>query len=195
MVAIKKRDPLRAFNFRIAFLQTPAQSPAPPAPQGAAAASASTSGPALPYVAGVRSVSGLSWNLSSYETWSGGNNMHPFLTPNRVSWAPITLEQGLAIDEALELWAEAGRALATGQRSADARRTLRIDVWDPVYSGGLLDSAELAHAYSYTIYNAWVSKYNALPKLDASISEVALASIEISHEGWRRTSQSSSPSS
>ena len=99
---------------------------------------------------------------------------------------------GVAIDDTLEQWAEAGRALATGQRSTKARRTVQIDVWDPVHSGGILDSADLAHAYSYLIYNAWISKYNALPKLDASISEVALASVEISHEGWRRTSQPSS---
>jgi phage tail-like protein len=183
MTEIKKRDPLRAFSFRIAFLETP-----PSAPDDL------TKGmnPPTKYVAGVRSVSGLSWNLSSYETWSGGNNMHPFLTPNRVTWAPVTLEQGLAIDASLEVWAEAGRALATGERSDKARRTLQLDVWDPVYSGGLLVEGELAHTYSYLIYNAWVSKYTALPKLDASISEVALATIEITHEGWRRTTQSQS---
>lgn len=175
-VSAQRRDPLRTFQFRVRFEGDKTPSDA-----------------ATPYIAGVRSVSGLSWNLATYETWSGGNNLHPYVTPNRVSWDPITLEQGIARDGSLEAWAEAARVMvdapsATAARAA--RRNVRIDVWDhavlggtPAASGGAGANAILC---SYVVYNAWVRKYVALPRLDAMTSEIALASVEIAHEGWRR---------
>jgi phage tail-like protein len=182
---VTPRDALRGFNFRLKFESAPVAGGSGAA---AAATSAAAQGLEQKYIAGVRSVTGLTWNLSSYETWSGGNNMHPFMTPNRVSWPSITLDQGIALDASIEEWAEVCRAMATGMTVAGARRTLRIDVWDPLLLGGQPDASEVeTAAFSYLIYNAWVSKYTALPKLDAGTSEVALASIEIMHEGWRRT--------
>ncbi len=160
---VARRDPLRSFQFRIKF----------------------ETGGTGEYIAGVRSVSGLTWTVAQFETWSGGNNMHPYVTPNRVSWEPITLEQGIALDAELENWAEAARRMALGGGSKTARRNLRIDVWDPVV-GGPDSSDPLQAVHSYLIHNAWVSKYVALPRFDATTSEIAVSSVEIIHEGWRR---------
>jgi len=162
---VSRRDPLRNFQFRIKF----------------------ETGSTGEYIAGVRSISGLTWTVAQFETWSGGNNMHSYVTPNRVSWEPITLEQGIALDLELESWAEAGRTMALGLGSKTARRNLRIDVWDPVVGGpDFADSTQAA--FSYLVHNAWVSKYVALPRFDATTSEIAVSSVEIIHEGWRRNS-------
>ena len=47
---------------------------------------------------------------------------------------------------------------------------------------------------SYKVFNAWISKYDALPQLDATSSEVAILWVEIQHEGWRLESPSPAPS-
>lgn len=179
---VRPYNPLRTFQFRVKFMtpRTPAS--------GSSSSTTPTADPAA-YVAGVRAVSGLTWSISSYETWSGGNNMHPYVTPNRTSWEPITLEHGIARDNTLELWAEAARAMAETPSSVvhNARRQLQIDVWDhAVLSGNPQNADKDKFLYSYLVHNAWVSKYVALPRLDAMTSEIALASVEITHEGWRR---------
>lgn len=154
-------DPLRTFQFRLKFV-VPGSSD---------------------YVAGVRSLSGLGWNIAKHEVWSGGNNLHPYALPHRISWEPITLAHGIARDTSLEAWADAARTMAESPAAAgarNARRSLQIDVWDPTLGAS-------APMYCYVVYNAWVSKYVALPKLDSMTSEIALATLEISHEGWQRT--------
>jgi phage tail-like protein len=163
-VAVTRRDPLRTFQFRLKLM----------------------TGPNTDYIAGVRSVSGLSWTMSVHETWSGGNNYHRYANPNRITWEPITLEQGVALDTTLEAWAEAARDLHQGGAASAVKRNLTIDVWDRTALGAEPTGAAHPILQSYIIRNAWVSKYVALPKLDAMSSEVALLSVEIVHEGWQR---------
>jgi phage tail-like protein len=168
-----RRDPLRTFQFRLRL--------DPPRPGG------------TPYIAGVRMVSGLAWSLSVHETWSGGNNYHRYANPDRITWEPITLEQGIALDSSLEEWADAARSflcisLDPSVKSdldpsvkrvpppPSVKRELVIDVWN---AG---DPPEAA--IRYTVHNAWVRKFVALPKLDAMTSEVAFHSVEVIHEGW-----------
>jgi hypothetical protein len=65
------------------------------------------------------------------------------------------------------------------------KRTLRIDVWDRTFVG--VDpgaGTDRTRVRKYTIKNAWVSKFVALPKLDAMASEIAFQSFEVIHEGW-----------
>ncbi len=149
-----------------------------------------------PYVAGVQRVSGLSVSIEASEIWEGGNNLHRYANPNRANWDPITLEQGVALDGTLEEWATAVLDfLRTGRApSQQLKRNLFIDVWDPdlhghggspvgtdVAGGG----ADYTRFRRYEVFNAWPSKLQAMPQLDAMGNEVALLSLELMHEGWR----------
>ncbi|SFK01539.1 phage tail protein [Cellulomonas sp. KH9] len=144
-------------------------------------------------VVGVRRVSGLSTTVQAHETWSGGNALHRYASPDRATWEPITLEQGLALDDSLERWAQAClHYLTTGDAPADVpvKRDVVIEVWDPHLSGGDLFSeptgtAPVPRRRDYLVVNAWVSKLQALPALDAMSNEVGLLTVELTHDGWR----------
>lgn len=168
------RNPLRTYTFRLRL-------------DGAATA-----------IAGVRRVSGLSTTIQSHETWSGGNSLHRHANPDRATWDPITLEQGLALDDSLELWAAAGvEYLRTGRPPATGpvKRNVVIEVWDPHVSGRAASASDSATApgdapasgrrRDYEVVNAWVSRFQALPSLDAMTNEVGLLTVELTHEGWR----------
>lgn len=173
---VSPRNPLRTYQFRVGVVEVPG------------------GGTDVPYVAGVRSVSGLRAQVSAYETWEGGNNLHRYANPNKVTWEPITLEQGLALDDTLERWSEAvlefvmsgsppaGKYPAPRTGAAAARpavkRQVIIDVWD--------ETLDRSRGRRYRIHNAWISKYQAIPRLDSMSSEVALLSVELMHEGWVR---------
>ncbi len=160
-----RRDPLRNYQF-VVSIQT-------------------ASGPATK-VGGVQRVSGLTATVTSFEVWEGGNNLHRYANPDRVTWDPVTLEQGIALDDTLERWAGAVRdftmAGVVGAGEPVKRRVI-IELWPPSNVLGP-PYTEDAPARRYTLHNAWISKYNALPKLDALASEVALVSVELVHEGW-----------
>lgn len=162
-VKVSRRDPLRTFQFRVSL----------------------EPGGGSDYIAGVRSISGLTWSMSAHETWSGGNNYHRYTTPDRITWEPLTLEQGIALDDTLEEWANAARDFHKGGGTGPVKRTMIIDLWDRTGVGDepfLFSEAALVR--TYRVRNAWVSKLVALPKLDAMSSEVAFLSIEVMHEGW-----------
>lgn len=153
------RNPLRTYQFRVGVVDV------------------AGGGAEVPYVAGVRSVSGLGAEVSAHETWEGGNNLHRYANPNRVTWGPITLEQGLALDDTLERWSEAVLEFAmSGRRPAAGAVKRQV----------ILDVQDENRRRRYRIHNAWISKYQALPRLDAMSSEVALLSVELVHEGWVR---------
>lgn len=182
-VTATRVNPLRTYRFRIK-LDPPGRS-------------------ALPggYVAGVRSVSGLSLQVSPFEVWEGGNNLHRYANPNKVTWDPVVLEQGLALDDTFERWARAvldfvktGKAPQAGSDGTAevVKRDVTIDVWDDYTHGSSPPPPGGASLRSVRIYNAWVSKYHAVPKLDAMAGEVALLSVELIHEGWELLTSASS---
>lgn len=159
-----RRDPLRAYRFRV-----------------------SLGGEA---VAGVQKVSGLRLTVGARETWEGGNALHRYANPDRATWDPVTLHQGLALGDTLERWATAVVGyLRTGRAPAGeaVKRDVVIDVledrWPP----------DPAAPRSYLVHNAWISKYEALPALDALGHEIALVSVELTHEGWTPLHASAAP--
>jgi phage tail-like protein len=186
-------DPLLTYQFRLQLLPPPA-SPTPEqetTTANPAAGSPGTTGsadigsPAAGYIAGVRRVSGLTLTVAATETWSGGNSLHRYANPHRAIWEPILLEQGIALDTTLQVWAEAGiRFLRTGTvvTGNPVKRNVLLDVLDPA----LATAGETRPQFRYLIFNAWVSKYQAVPRLDAMADEVALLSVELTHHGWRR---------
>ena len=105
----------------------------------------------------------------------------------------------MALDGTLEAWAGAVLDfLRTGKApSTPVKRSVVIDVWDPDLhgQGGASDTdgaaavAATAASYErfrrYEVFNAWPSKLQAIPQLDALGNEVALLTLELMHEGWR----------
>jgi phage tail-like protein len=109
---IQARNPLRSYQFRVGVVT-------------AGTASVST------YVAGVKSVSGLTVQINPWEQWEGGNNLHRYANPNKVIWAPVVLESGLALDDTFERWAQAVLDYSIrGSSSEPVKRQVFIDLWD-----------------------------------------------------------------
>ncbi len=156
---ISARDPLRNFQFTISLDDIPG------------------------VVCGVQRISGLTATVTPVETWEGGNNLHRYTNPDKVNWEPVTLEQGIALDDTLEIWAQSVQYFVmTGQRKPGGiavKRNVTIDFW----SMKSIDTP----ARTYHLYNAWISRYNAMPRLDALASEVALLTVELVHEGFSVT--------
>jgi phage tail-like protein len=179
------RNPLRNYQFRVGFLDPTI---AASASQGSGSGGSVIGGT---YVAGVKRVSGLNLSIAAHETWSGGNNLHRYANPNRVTWDPIRLEQGLALSSELEDWAKAALDFLHNGcwPGVPLKRNVFIDIWDPYVhipaaSGGE-DHSPGDCLRRYLVFNAWVSRYQALPQLDSMSNEVALLSVELIHEGWR----------
>jgi phage tail-like protein len=167
-------DPLRVYQFRVVV------------PKSTFARGSEGNEDAI---AGVQRVSGLAATVGASETWSGGNNLHRYANPERVTWDPVTLESGIALDLTLVEWAEAVRQyVATGKKpDKPLKRTVYIDLWDP----HPLDTTAVmidrpSRAIRYVLKNAWISKFQAYPRLDATSSEVAISTVELVHEGFER---------
>jgi len=168
-----RRTPLRTFDFGLSLQAGFAYS----------SAAKPSFGVKDRYIAGVRTISGLSFTVGPHELWEGGNNFSRHVNPEKVTWEPLVLEQGLAVDDTLVQWAEAARSYALTGKVDDTRpvkRHLIIDMFKPRTP----DQAPLAVHQRFVVINAWVSKLVLLPKLDAMASEVALSTLEIVHEGW-----------
>lgn len=174
------RDPLRTYQFRVGVFSAASAAPA--------------------YVAGVKSVSGLRAQVTPWETWEGGNNLHRYANPSKVTWEPVTLEQGLALDDTFERWAQAVLDFAAGATPQEpVKRQVVIDLWDegayppgppapgaPPTAASASAPGNTARLRRYYLHNAWISKYQPLAKLDSLTSEVAFLSVELVHEGWVR---------
>jgi len=109
---IQARNPLRNYQFRVGIV---------------------TTGTAdnLAYVAGVKTVSGLRVQINAWETWEGGNNLHRYANPHKVIWEPVVLEQGLALDDTFERWAQAVIDYSIGLTPQEpVKRQVFIDIWD-----------------------------------------------------------------
>jgi phage tail-like protein len=144
--------------------------------------------------------------------WEGGNSLHRYANPDRATWETITLEQGLALDDTLERWAQAVLTFlksGTVEVTEPVKRNVVIDVWEPLLHtpgtrsrpDGLQQQRLDQHIMGggqdrlrrYLVFNAWISRYHALPALDAMANEVALLNVELVHEGWQLASQNELP--
>jgi len=99
--------------------------------------------------------------------------------PGLVSFEPITLEQGVSNDKTFEKWATA-MANYVGNRGADAEKTpndFRKEIDIEIYN---LSNERVK---AYRIYQCWVSKYTAVPDLDASSGDVMIQTLVLENEG------------
>lgn len=133
-------------------------------------------------VAGVSKVSALGRSVTPNEVKQGGDMLAPRQNPGAVSYDEVTLEQGWSADTTFEKWANAVTRLQIDPGVKHFKRTVYIDVFDPKGNprGGSPPSA------SYKLHRCWVSKYVAVPDLNAESGGVGIRSITLKHEGWER---------
>jgi phage tail-like protein len=115
-----------------------------------------------------KSVSGLKVEHEVIPVRAGGVNDTTFQLVGGMKWGPLVLKQGFTNGSKLIEWRE---AWTTGKMTR---------------SGGTitqLDTAMQARA-QWTFFNAWPSKWE-IGELDASKSELAIETLELSHEGLK----------
>jgi phage tail-like protein len=151
-------DPYRTFKFRVRF------------------------GDAT--VAGVSKVSALGRTVTPNELKEGGDLLAPRQNPGAVHYEDVVLERGLSLDSTFEDWANAILTLQVDPGSTSGfKRTVFIDVYDLAGNPQSRDSKPVT---TYKLNRAWITKYTALPELDASSGGVGIQSITLRHEGWER---------
>jgi phage tail-like protein len=133
------------------------------------------------YVAGVSKMSALKRTTEVVKHRCGGDVNTAYKSPGRTEFEAITLERGITHDPEFEAWAskvwkqgESGEAQLS---LADFRKDfLVIEMFNEAGQKTL----------AYTVYRCWVSEYQALPELDANANAVAIETIKIENEGFRR---------
>jgi phage tail-like protein len=114
-----------------------------------------------------KSVSGLRVEHEVIPVRAGGVNDTTFNLVGGMKWGPLVLKQGFTNGSKLAKWRE---SWTTGKGM--------------VRSGGTITQLDTAlHSRAeWTFTNAWPSKWE-LGELDASKSELAIETLELSHEG------------
>ena len=154
-------DPYRTFKFKVRFGDTPGTA-----------------------VAGVMKVSALSRTVAANELKQGGDLTGPLQNPGAVHYDDVVLERGLSADAIFESWANAVVQLLSDPSSvSNFKRTVYIDVYDLAGNPGDTTSLPIT---TYKLNRAWVTKYTALPELDAGAGNFGIQSLTLRHEGWER---------
>jgi phage tail-like protein len=131
-------------------------------------------------VAGVTKCSALTVSVESKDFRSGEMDSFKRKLPGMVAYEGITLEQGVTVDnKVFEQWATA-MSNYLGNRGADSQKTpedFRKEVDIEVYN---LNNEKVK---AYRVFQAWVSKYTAIPGLDASAGDFLIQTLVLEHEG------------
>lgn len=135
-------------------------------------------------VAGVTKVSALGRSVAANEIKEAGDLLAPRQSPGAVSYDDVTLEWGLSLSRELESWADdVTRMLDDPGGVKNFKRTVHIDVYDLAGNPGDRKSEPV---FSYKLHRCWISKFDALPALDAGAGGVGIQTITLKHEGWER---------
>jgi phage tail-like protein len=158
MARASQFDPYRTYKFRVRFGDTT--------------------------VAGITKVSALTRTVTPNELKEAGDLLSPRNNPGGVRYEDVTLEKGLSMNNSFEEWANAVVQLQSDPGSVSGfKRTIFIDVFD--LKGNPTDRQSQPIA-SYKLNRCWITKYPALPELDASSGGVGIQSVTLRHEGWER---------
>ncbi len=154
-----RKDPLRGYNFQVSLLDP---------------SSALSSGFGLmvstalpPPVAGFSECSGLSATLNAEDYEEGGNNGTVLKFPTRLQWNTITLKRGICLRTDLWDWFH-GFVQGRGRRR-DGVITLRDEAHRP----------RMVWTFRRGLPTRWEG-----PSLNAQQTQIAMGSLEITHEGF-----------
>jgi phage tail-like protein len=132
-------------------------------------------------VAGLTKCSALTVSIESKEFRTGDMDGFKQKLPGMVSFEAITLEQGITTDKTFEAWATS-MANYVGNKGADSQKTpddFRKEIDIEIYN---LNNEKVK---AYRVYQCWVSKYTALPALDAASADVMIQTIVLENEGFQ----------
>ncbi|MBK6325167.1 MAG: phage tail protein [Chloroflexi bacterium] len=155
-----RRDPLRAYNFIVTFVDASSQLSVTLRSIGSSAA------------AGFSECSGLDMTLETAEWKEGGNNGTVLKFPTRTSYSPIRLKRGVTFDQSLWDWYYSF-VRGEGQRR-DGLIVLQDDDRKPVKI--------------WQFRRGLPTKFTG-PTLNASQNQVAIEELEITHEGLELASK------
>ena len=130
-------------------------------------------------VAGLTKCSALTVSVESKEFRSGEMDSFKHKLPGMVSFEAITLEQGVTNDKTFESWATS-MANYMGNKGSDSQKTpdnFRKDIDIEIFN---LNNERVK---AYRVYNCWVSKYTAVPDLDANSADVMIQTLVLENEG------------
>ena len=88
----------------------------------------------------------------------------------------MTLERGVTHDLAFEAWANLVHSLEAPISLHNFRKDVIIDVFN--------EAGQLA--LSYQLLRCWPSEFHAIPELNAGTAAVAIQTLKLENEGWRR---------
>jgi phage tail-like protein len=122
----------------------------------------------------------LLWNGATVAAFSTLSPLSPaaappvtLKSPVRTKYEPITLERGVTYDSGFQSWASPPPSPTPGPAPVHPLRDLTLEL--------LNEAGEVAT--TYTIRNASVSEYQALPDLDAGANAIAIQHIKLENEG------------
>jgi len=113
-----------------------------------------------------KSVSGLKYETESIPVREGGANDTTFMLVGATKWSPLVFKKGFTSNSALLVWREQWMA---GEMSRVNGSIIQLDT-------ALQPKAE------WTFKRGWPTKWE-LSEFDASKSELAIETLEITHEG------------
>src|ERR671918_815925 len=140
------------------------------------------------YVAGLSKMSALKRTTQVIKHREGGDPNSSHKSPGRTEYEAITFERGVTHDSGFEKWANKVWTYGAGLGSEISLKDFRKDITIEIYNEG----GQLAIAYN--VYRCWVSEYQALPELDANANAIAIQTIKIENEGWKRDENVMEPS-
>jgi phage tail-like protein len=130
-------------------------------------------------VAGLTKCSALTVSVESKEFRAGDMDSFKQKMPGMVSFEPITLEQGVTKDKTFEAWATA-MSNYLGNKGSDSQKTpndFRKEIDIEIFN---LNNERVK---AYRVYQCWVSKYVAVPDLDANSADVMIQTVTLENEG------------
>lgn len=139
------------------------------------------------YVAGVSKMSPLKRTTEAVKFRDGGDQSTSRKSPGRTEFEAITLERGVTHDKEFEQWANKVWDVQAGLGSEVSLKDFRKEVIIEVYN----EAGQLVIAYH--VFRCWVSEYQALPEMDANANAVAIQTLKLENEGWKRDDEVGEP--
>jgi phage tail-like protein len=128
------------------------------------------------YVAGLSKMSALKRTTTPVVHRDGADPSREHKSPGVTKYEAVTFERGVTHDTEFERWANLIHSVENPISLAKYRKDLIVDVFNEAGQKVL----------SYTLEKCWVSEFQTLPAMDAANAAVAIETIKVELESWRR---------
>jgi phage tail-like protein len=135
------------------------------------------------YVAGLSKMSALKRTTDPVVHREGGDPSYERKSPGITKYDAVTLERGLSHDPAFEAWANLVHSITSPISLKNFRKDVTVDVFNETGQKVL----------SYLLFRCWVSEWQAVPALDATAAAVAIETLKLENEGWKRDESVTEP--